>query len=40
MASQGSPLVFSTVLFRQIDGVNSLVRRLYLAITARLVPTE
>jgi len=29
-----------SLLFRQQDGVNSVVRRVYLAITAKLVPTE
>jgi len=29
-----------SLLFRQPDGVMSVVRRVYLAITAKLVPTE
>jgi len=29
-----------SLLFRQQDGVNSIVRRVNLAITAKLVPTE
>ena len=29
-----------SLLFRQQGGINSVVRRVYLAITAKLVPTE
>jgi len=29
-----------SLLFRQQDGVNSVVRRVYVAISAKLVPTE
>ena len=46
-AQKQMPLVLKTkvthffnLLFRQQDGVNKVVRRIYLAITAKLVQTE